>query len=129
MCHAETLQRVDRRIHDRGRDPDAAGLAYSLGAQMIERARRLDLAEQKLRFVIKSLLRAEGVSLGAYQLQFGSLLADDLPQLRELQALGLTSETAGCLRLSDEGLTWSDTIGPWLYSDAVTEKMAEYELA
>ena len=90
---------------------------------------RLDGFEQKLRFIIKSLLRADGVSLDSYARCFGSTPLTDLPALQELFELGLATETQGYLRLNDEGLTWSDTIGPWLYSDAITERMNAYEFA
>ena len=90
---------------------------------------RLSLEEQKLRYVIKSLLRAEGVFHVAYQQRFGSEMHDDAPQLRELSELGLATDDGVALRLNDEGLTWSDTIGPWLYSESVTERMDAYELA
>lgn len=89
----------------------------------------LDREEQKLRYLIKSLLRVEGVSKAAYRRRFGGALADELPQLRELSELGLVTETNGFLRLNDEGLTWSDTIGPWLYSEAMSARMSAYELA
>jgi len=88
----------------------------------------LNLEEQRLRYVIKSLLRADGVSRPAYQRRFGGSLTTDLPQLSELSELGLADESIGSLRLNDEGLTWSDTIGPWLYSDAMTARMNAYEL-
>jgi oxygen-independent coproporphyrinogen-3 oxidase len=89
----------------------------------------LDQREKGLRYVIKSLLRADGVSLSAYQNRFGSSMAEDFPQLEELAGLGLAAESNGCLCLNDEGLTWSDTIGPWLYSDATIARMSAYELA
>lgn len=89
----------------------------------------LDLDEQRLRFVIKSLLRVEGVSLAAYQRRFGSVMLADLPQLRELTELGLANESDEVFGLNDEGLAWSDTIGPWLYSEAVADRMEAYELA
>ena len=89
----------------------------------------LDVEEQKLRYVIKSLLRADGVSRSAYQRRFGSTPSEDLAQLQELAELGLVEENAECLRLNDEGLMWSDTIGPWLYSDAVAARMDAYQLA
>jgi oxygen-independent coproporphyrinogen III oxidase len=89
----------------------------------------LDLEEQKLRYVIKSLLRADGISHAAYQQRFGSSLATDLPQLRELFELGLAAESDGRLQLNDDGLAWSDTIGPWLYSEATMERMNACELA
>jgi oxygen-independent coproporphyrinogen III oxidase len=103
------------------RDPASYGFAdYGVA---------LDLSEQKLRFVIKSLLRAEGVSISDYQHRFGSSLAEDVPQLTELFELRMAAESEGRLRLNEEGLAWSDTIGPWLYSDAVTAQMNAYELA
>jgi oxygen-independent coproporphyrinogen-3 oxidase len=89
----------------------------------------LNIHERKLRYVIKSLLRAEGVSLAAYRLRFGKAITADLPQLQELFELGLIGDSFGYLRLNEEGLAWSDTIGPWLYSDAVNQKMDAYELA
>jgi len=89
----------------------------------------LDPSEQKLRYVIKTLLRAEGVSHSSYQRRFGSSMTDDLPQLLDLSELGFATESDGCLRLNEQGLAWTDTIGPWLYSDAVTARMNAYELA
>jgi len=90
---------------------------------------RLSVEEQKLRYVIKSLLRAEGVSHRAYSERFGGKLRNDAPQLRELLEMGLASDDGVTVRLNGEGLMWTDTIGPWLYSEAVTERMGAYELA
>jgi oxygen-independent coproporphyrinogen III oxidase len=87
----------------------------------------LILDEQKLRYVIKSLLRADGVSHSAYQQRFGSSLCRDLPQLQELSELGFVAENTDALQLNAEGLSWSDTIGPWLYSDAITVRTSAYE--
>ena len=89
----------------------------------------LDRAEQKLRYLIKSLLRVEGVSQAAYQRRFGGSVAADFPQLLELSEAGLVAESNGSLRLNDAGLMWSDTIGPWLYSEAMSARMSAYELA
>lgn len=89
----------------------------------------LDLAEQKRRFVIKSLLRADGVSHAAYEDRFGSTIEEDFPALNELLELGLAVNSTSSFRLTDNGLSWSDTIGPWLYSEAVTNRMGSYELA
>jgi len=87
----------------------------------------LDDAEQKLRYIIKSLLRADGASYQSYWRRFGSSMIDDVPQLNELFELGLATDSEDCLRLNEEGLAWSDTIGPWLYSDTMTARMSEYE--
>jgi oxygen-independent coproporphyrinogen-3 oxidase len=89
----------------------------------------LALDEQKLRYVIKSLLRSDGLSHSVYQHRFGSSLARDLPQLQELTELGFVEECNDALRLNAEGLSWSDTIGPWLYSEAIAARMNAYEFA
>ncbi|MGC3961072.1 MAG: hypothetical protein QM813_25020 [Verrucomicrobiota bacterium] len=82
-----------------------------------------------MRYVIKSLLRTEGIAHKTYQTRFGCELATDIPQLLKLCDLGLAEEKAGSLQLNEEGLMWSDTIGPWLYSDAVVAQMEAYDLA
>lgn len=74
----------------------------------------LDQQEQKLRKVIKTLLRAQGCPAGL-----------EIPQLKELQQLGLALPDPW--RLTEEGLAWSDTIGPWLYSPQVHQKMQQYQ--
>ena len=48
----------------------------------------LDEAEQRRRWVVKSLLRADGVDLAAYRARFGTDLAADLPHLGDLVARG-----------------------------------------
>ena len=90
---------------------------------------RLDADEQRVRFLLKSLLRAEGIVLGAYETRFGTALASDFPQLNQLHELGLVEGDGQQLRLNAEGLAWTDTIGPWLYSEAMNARMAAYELA
>jgi oxygen-independent coproporphyrinogen-3 oxidase len=89
---------------------------------------RLNVEEQKRRYAIKSLLRVEGIAGTAYQRRFGSSLRADFPQLHELSDLGLLVESGGSVRLNEAGLAYSDTIGPWLYSDAVTATMEACEL-
>lgn len=84
----------------------------------------LDESEQKLRFLIKSLLRAEGIDLTS---RFGRSVRTDFPQLQELGDLAVWK--ADHLRLSAEGLAWTDTIGPWLYSEAMNARMRAYEFS
>lgn len=81
----------------------------------------LDEAEQRLRWLVKGLLRAEGVDRAAWQTRFG----DDLPALAELAEKGWLARPG---RLSAEGLAHSDLIGPWLVSDQVSTMMGEYTL-
>jgi coproporphyrinogen III oxidase-like Fe-S oxidoreductase len=90
---------------------------------------RLNADDQRRRWLLKSLLRAEGVDLPAYRRRFGTGLADDFPQLARLGELGWLEAVGpdGVLRLTAEGLAFSDTIGPWLFSDRVRAAMDAWE--
>lgn len=88
---------------------------------------RLDVKEQRRRYVIQSLLQADGLRYGAYEQRFGTATRDDVPELAELEALGLADRSTESLRLTREGLERSDAIGPWLYSARVRQLMEEYE--
>ncbi|MFF5079205.1 STM4012 family radical SAM protein [Actinoplanes sp. NPDC000266] len=83
---------------------------------------RLDAAEQRRRWLLKSLLRAEGVDPVAYQRRFGTPYDEDFPQLGLLAEKGWLAGTA----LTAEGLAHSDAIGPWLVSGTVREAMGAY---
>lgn len=76
---------------------------------------RLNAQEQTLRRLLKTLLRNQPLDF-----------EPQLPQLQELEQLGLARPDPW--QLTEEGLAWSDTIGPWLYSEPVQERMREYEL-
>lgn len=89
----------------------------------------LNLSEQRRRYVIKSLLRVEGLCLASYRRRFGSSTMADLPELHQLLDLKLAVESSGRLILTEEGIAWSDTIGPWLYSDAMNTRMSSCEFA
>lgn len=82
----------------------------------------LDDTEQRRRWLLKSLLRAEGVDAVAYRQRFSTSVQEDFPQLAELAARGW----ADGLRLTAAGLARSDAIGPWLVSGAVSRAMAQY---
>ncbi|NJP06690.1 MAG: coproporphyrinogen III oxidase family protein [Chloroflexaceae bacterium] len=86
----------------------------------------LDAAEQRRRYIIKSLLKVEGVSLTAYARRFTSHVFDDLPQLAELVAHGLATQTRSHVHLTAAGIERSDTIGPWLASAHVQTLIEEY---
>jgi oxygen-independent coproporphyrinogen-3 oxidase len=88
----------------------------------------LSTDEERRRFVIKSILRADGLELGAYQQRFGRSGLDDFPQLAELSSEGMASFDSDTLKLSEAGLELSDAIGPWLYSTNVHDLMKNYEL-
>lgn len=85
---------------------------------------RLDETEQRRRWLVKSLLRAEGASIGAWRERFG----DAPPALAELRDKGWLAEDGDWLRLTDEGLAHSDAIGPWLVSGSVRAAMQEFIL-
>lgn len=85
----------------------------------------LSLDEQQRRFVIQSLLTEPGLELAAYRQRFGSDCLLDLPQLHELEALGLCLPQPGWLHLNQRGYAFADTIGPWLASNRVQALVAE----
>ncbi|MBT0772813.1 STM4012 family radical SAM protein [Kineosporia sp. J2-2] len=86
----------------------------------------LDEGEQRRRWLVKSLLRAEGIDSAAYEKRFGTRHDDDFPQLRDLTERGWLE--AGHTRLTAEGLAHSDSVGPWLVSGPVRAAMAAHTL-
>ncbi len=89
---------------------------------------RLDIEEQKRRYVIKSLLRMEGLSTKRYAEFFGSDVFEDLPILSDLEKYAFACQENGVFRLTPAGLERSDVIGPWLYSDKVIARMQSFTL-
>ncbi len=83
----------------------------------------LDADERRRRHVIQSLLTRPGFDHAGYARRFGTRAQDDLPQLRELAALGLAEDDGALLALTPRGVALSDSIGPWLVSPAVRERM------
>lgn len=89
---------------------------------------RLDLDEQRRRYVLKSLLRTEGLDLAAYRTRFGTEALRDLPQLAVLGDEGLAEHRIGRLLLTERGLERSDAIGPWLASPRVRTAITAFDL-
>ena len=89
---------------------------------------RLGPEEQRRRFVIQSLLQAEGLCLADYRGRFGAEAPEELAELAELERHGLARCERGRLRLTEAGLERSDAIGPWLGSAEVAALMQTYEL-
>lgn len=88
---------------------------------------QLDADEQRRRHFLQSLLQAGGVDEAAYVQRFGSSPHDDFAApLAQLGSVGFLGDEA--LRLTPEGLAWSDAIGPFLFSDPVRTAMRAYEL-
>jgi len=88
----------------------------------------LDVQEQRRRYIIKSLLRADGLNTQAYQRYFGTGVLDDMPSLYELVELKLAELRSEHLRPTERGLELSDIIGPWLASGAVQQRMQAFAL-
>lgn len=82
--------------------------------------------EQRRRYVIKSLLRAEGLDRAAYRARFGGDCVAQLPFLSELGEQGMAEFGAEFIRPTAKGLEWSDMIGPWLYSEMMRARMADF---
>ncbi len=88
----------------------------------------LNDAEQRRRYVIKSMLRCEGLNLDLYRQRFGTGALEDTPQLAELLELELARMDAHQLVPTPRGLDYSDVIGPWLASSSVRERMRQFDL-
>jgi len=52
VAHAQRRERVDDRVHHRGRHADVAGFAEPLGAERIARRRRVRVVDLGARHVI-----------------------------------------------------------------------------
>jgi oxygen-independent coproporphyrinogen-3 oxidase len=84
--------------------------------------------DQKRRWLIKSLLRADGFQSRSYEQRFGTSLLDDLPQIAQLEREGLVRFNRGLIQLSDAGVERSDSLGPWLYSEGIRRRMEQFVL-
>ncbi|MEU4129481.1 STM4012 family radical SAM protein [Streptomyces wuyuanensis] len=93
-----------------------------------EVGRRIDGGEARRRHLLQSLLQAQGLEVAAYRDRFGSTPAEDFPdELAAFAGRGWLEESGGLLRLTPEGLAYSDALGPELFSPAVRDAMAAYE--
>ena len=88
----------------------------------------LSVHEQKRRFVMQSLLAIDGLNINAYATRFKSDCLIDFVQLNELFNAGLAEKNVDLITLNAAGLERADSIGPWLASNAVKERMREYQL-
>ncbi|MCR9230708.1 MAG: STM4012 family radical SAM protein [bacterium] len=87
----------------------------------------LDREEQQRRFLIMSLLQTTGLSRDFYSRNFGGDVLSHFPDLRELEEYGLARITADTIILTPAGLERSDTLGPWLYSEQVLQRMETFQ--
>ncbi|MYT73526.1 MULTISPECIES: STM4012 family radical SAM protein [unclassified Streptomyces] len=92
--------------------------------------RRVDGREASRRHLLQSLLQAEGMPLDDYRMRFGAGPFDDFPaELAAFAARGWLEpwDDGTRLRLTPEGLAYSDALGPELFSPEVRAAMAAYE--
>lgn len=82
--------------------------------------------EQRRRYVILSILEAQGLSLSEYVARFGSVVWNDLPELEGLVERGWLQEREGWLVLTESGLEHADWVGPALYSREVRATLREF---
>ncbi len=82
--------------------------------------------EARRRYLILTLLLVEGVHRSEYVENFGAQILEDFPELLTLVDNQFAVMDDQRIRLTPQGIEWSDCIGPWLYSDSVRQKMREY---
>ncbi len=87
----------------------------------------LDEDEQQRRYLLKSLLSAEGLDGEKFVARFGVDPAKQFPQLLELT--DYIQRHGAHWRLTEKGLAWSDGVGPAFYSERVRELSAEFALS
>lgn len=95
-----------------------------------EVGRRVDEDEARRRHLLQSLLQAGGMEISGYRERFGHHPAEVFgAELDRFAAFGWLDEAASPdrLRLSAEGLAYSDALGPELFSPDVRAAMAAYE--
>jgi oxygen-independent coproporphyrinogen-3 oxidase len=86
----------------------------------------LSVEDKKRRYIIQSLLLAEGMDINLYEDRFGVSPMIDIPGLAQLFELDLATHLEGKVSLTVNGLAKSDAIGPWLISPAVRNKMQNF---
>ncbi|MGW4034289.1 STM4012 family radical SAM protein [Streptomyces sp. NPDC004838] len=110
---------IDAYTQTSAEDFGRAGVGYEM-----------DEDEARRRHLLQSLLQAQGMETGDYRDRFGRDPEDDFgPELERFTVLGWLDESAppGLLRLSAQGLAYSDGLGPELFSPVVRARMAAYE--
>jgi len=79
--------------------------------------------DQQRRFILKALLHTEGLALSSYVERFGTSSLVDYPELNLLVHTDLAVIEHEVLRLTDEGLMYSDSIGDWFISPDIRARM------
>ncbi|WP_433463016.1 STM4012 family radical SAM protein [Spirillospora sp. CA-128828] len=88
----------------------------------------VDDDERRRRHLVQSLLQTAGVDRSAYRARFGTDPMDDFAaDLTSFGDRGWLEATESIIRLTPEGLAYSDAIGPALFSSRVQTLMDAYE--
>ncbi len=87
----------------------------------------LDEEDKKRRLIIKTLLLAEGLDLAYYRKLFSTEAKDDFVELREFVEQGLAEIKEDKMTLTDEGMAYSDAIGPMMISAKVRRLMESFD--
>jgi oxygen-independent coproporphyrinogen III oxidase len=82
--------------------------------------------EQRRRFIILSLLQAEGLAIGEFRERFPPSRVDDLPEVAGLMERGWLVRAGDRYVLTPLGLQHSDTVGPLLYSQPVRDRLRAF---
>jgi oxygen-independent coproporphyrinogen-3 oxidase len=88
----------------------------------------LNKEEQQRRFVIKSVLHGTGLDVNRYQTLYGHDVLQQYPLLQELLTADMAFIQNGIFLLTENGLDYSDAIGPALYSADIKQLITEFEL-
>lgn len=88
---------------------------------------RLDREDQRRRYLILSLLQCAGLSCEDYRTSFGTDVMKDFPKLDDLRTGGFATIDSQRVKLTEQGIEYSDAIGPWLNSDKVNRLEASYQ--
>ena len=84
----------------------------------------LSTEEMQIRFIIKNPMYYRGVDLAEYEKRFGE--KPDRNLFREFTDRGWIEETGRIVRLTEEGMAYSDYIGQAFISPVVRKLMSEY---
>lgn len=84
----------------------------------------LSTEEMQIRFIIKNLMYYRGVDLAEYEKRFGE--KPDRNLFREFTDRGWIEETGRIVRLTEEGMAYSDYIGQAFISPVVRKLISEY---
>ncbi len=87
----------------------------------------LNEEEQQRRYLLKSLLSAEGLDGQKFASHFGVEVAQQFPQLQTLD--DYIEQKDQRWELTEKGVAWSDGVGPLFYSERVRGLSAEFALS